>query len=94
MAAPANPDESGGGGPAAPTVASRLAAWLTPQPDSWTARILYVVVISALLVANAVKIVVKPIWRRFCVPNPPPLIVRTPDSRFSGLNQLGYDFEV
>ena len=43
--------------------------------------------------ANAVKAVLLPVWRRFGIANPPPLIVRTPESRFSGLNQLGYDFE-
>ena len=95
MAAPM--DENGGAAAAKPTVKS-LASWLkdrlTPEPTSWAARILYAVAISALLAVNAVKIVVKPLFRLFCIPNPPPLIVRTPDTRFNGLNLMGYDFEV
>ena len=76
--------------PATPATAPTLASRLKP----WAIRIVFAIVLSALLVANAIKIVLKPFWRRFCVPNPPPLIMRTPDTRFSGLNQLGYHFEV
>ena len=58
-----------------------LPAWLQPRPNSWPARILLAVMISALIAANAVKTIVSPIWRMFFPHEPPPLVVRTPDSR-------------
>ena len=70
-----------------------LPAWLQPRPNSWLARILLVVMTSALLAADAVKILVNPFWRLYFPHDPPPLIVRTPESRFEGLDRLGYDFE-
>ena len=90
MAAPANPDHENDG--LAPAMKSRLRRWL--QPNAWPVKILEALVLLALLVANAIKIVVKPIWRNFFIYNAPPLVVRTPDSRFSGLDELGYKFQV
>jgi len=89
MAYPASPDHENDG--LVPAMKSRLRRWL--QPDGWPAKILEALVVLALFVANAIKIVAKPIWRNFGIPNPPPLVVRTPDSRFAGLDALGYNFK-
>ena len=45
------------------------------------------------IAADAVKTAVLPLWRLFFPHDAPPLVVRTPESRFSGLDRAGYDFE-
>ena len=45
-----------------------------------------------LIAANLVKIILKPIWR-FLLGSRMPVVVRTPEERFEGLDRLGYNFQ-
>ena len=44
-----------------------------------------------LVVLNVAKFVLYPVYR-LLVPRVIPLVVRTPEERFEGLDQLGYNF--
>ena len=49
-------------------------------------------VLILLIFLNLIKIIVKPIWS-FLLGARIPLVVRTPDDRFEGLEKLGYNFK-
>ena len=52
--------------------------------------LLFLVILSLLL--NLVKIILRPLWR-LLMGSRVPVVVRTPDDRFEGLESLGYNFE-
>ena len=57
----------------------------------WAKTSLLIVLIILLLLLNLLKILLKPLWR-FLLGSRLPVIVRTPEERFQGLDKLGYDF--
>ena len=57
----------------------------------WAKTSLLIFLIILLLLINLLKILLKPLWR-FLLGSRLPVIVRTPEERFQGLDKLGYDF--
>ena len=55
-----------------------------------SAVLIYLVWLSLLL--NLAKIILRPLWR-FLMGSRVPVVVRTPEDRFEGLQRLGYNFE-
>ena len=53
---------------------------------------LLTLVLILLIFLNLIKIIVKPIWS-FLLGGRIPLVVRTPEDRFEGLEKLGYNFK-
>jgi len=56
-----------------------------------TSSLLLALILTTLFL-NLVKIVVRPCWR-LLMGSRVPVVVRTPEDRFEGLDRLGYDFE-
>jgi haloalkane dehalogenase len=61
-------------------------------PPPWVVRAVGVVALFVLVALNAVKLIVSPFYRFLFSPRVP-VVIRTPDERFLGLNQLGYSFK-
>jgi hypothetical protein len=52
--------------------------------------LLCLIILSLLL--NIVKIILKPVWR-LLMGSRVPVVVRTPEDRFEGIEKLGYNFQ-
>ena len=50
------------------------------------------ILIILCLLLNIVKIILKPVWR-LLMGSRVPVVVRTPEDRFEGIEKLGYNFQ-
>ena len=59
---------------------------------TWTQALLLTLALVLLNLLILIKSIIKPIWR-FLLGSRVPVVVRTPDDRFDGLDKLCYAFK-